>query len=212
MRKVENESNNFSYFIKGKYVIEFSPNSRGFSGRPDQFLSIRWMHFENTSWNSRGCVKRAVGKSGEVSSIYPSIVLYRPTWMAKVQRKYPALQLDKRSEILEVKASQSLLSVVFASWILVSLTSGLISGINCRTTRSSDGASRSGPLLQRNNFRYLSRPKCRSGIWSTVDAQNFDVLMWTDLKCNSANKNNYGKNWLNLLVVNFFAWKLHFIL
>lgn len=68
MRKVENESNNFSYFIKGKYVIEFSPNSRGFSGRPDQFLSIRWIHCKNTSWNSRGCVKRAVGKSGEVSS------------------------------------------------------------------------------------------------------------------------------------------------
>lgn len=152
MRKVENESNNFSYFIKGKYVIEFSPNSRGFSGRPDQFLSIRWMHCKNTSWNSRGCVKRAVGKSGEVSSIYPSIVLYRPTWIAKVQRKYPALQLDKRSDILEVKAAQSLLSVVFASWILVSLTSGLISGINCRTMRSSDGASRSGPLLQTKQF------------------------------------------------------------
>ena len=86
MRKVENESNNFSYFIKGKYVIEVSPNSRGFSGRPDQ-----------------------------LPVLYPSIVLYRPTRIGKVQRKYPALQLDKRSEILEVKAAQSLRSVVFAS-------------------------------------------------------------------------------------------------
>lgn len=159
MRKVENESNNFSYFIKGKYVIEFSRNSRGFSGWPGQFLSIRWMHCKNTSWNSRGCVKRAVGKSGEVSSIYPSIVLYRPTWTAKVRSKYPALQLDKRREILEVKASQSLLSVVFASWILVSLTSGLISGINCRTMRSSDGASRSGPLLQTKEFSLSLKTK-----------------------------------------------------
>lgn len=161
MRKVENESNNFSYFIKGKYVIEFSPNSRGFSGRPDQFLSIRWIHCKNTSWNSRGCVKRAVGKSSEVSSsdIYPSIVLYRPTWIAKVQRKYPALQLDKRSEILEVKEAQSLLSVVFASWILVSLSSGLISGINCRTMRSSDGASRSGQLLQTKQFSLSLKTK-----------------------------------------------------
>ena len=164
MRKVENESNNFSYFIKGKYVIEFSRNSRGFSGWPGQFLSIRWMHCKNTSWNSRGCVKRAVGKSGEVSSIYPSIVLYRPTWTAKVQSKYPVLQLDKRREILEVKASQSLLSisVVFASWILVSLTSGLISGINCRTMRSSDGASRSGPLLQTKEFSLSLKTKMQA--------------------------------------------------
>ena len=136
--------------LREKYVIVFSPNSRWFSGSPDKYLSICLIYCKTSSWNSRGCNMGTVGKSGVIFLTYPSTELYWPT--AYVQRRYPALQLDQRGEILDVRPAQRLLRVAFASWILLSLVSGLISGIKCWTIKWSKGASCSGQLRHTKQF------------------------------------------------------------
>ena len=136
--------------FREKYVIVFSPNSCWLSGSPDKYFSICLMHCKTSSWNSRGWNMRTVGKSGVICLTYLCSELYWST--AYVQRRYPALQLDKRGEILDVRPAQRLLRVACASWILLSLASGLISGIKCWTLKWSKGASFSGQLQHTKQF------------------------------------------------------------
>ena len=137
--------NNFSYFVKGKIL-----NSRWLSCSPDKSFSICLMHCKTSSWNSRGWNMRTVGKSGVIFLTYSSSELYWPT--AYVQQRYPALELEKRGEIWDVKPPQRLLRVAFASWILLSLASGLMSGVKCWTIKWCKRASCSGQLQHTKQF------------------------------------------------------------
>ena len=104
------------------------------------------MHCKNTYWNSRGCVKGAVVKFGR------SFLNISVNWSVSANMNSKGTTQIPCSTVGQEKRKFGSKSSTESIWILVSLTSGLISGINCRTMRSSDGASRSGPLLQTNNI------------------------------------------------------------
>lgn len=111
------------------------------------------MHCKNTSGNSRGCVKRAVGKSGEVSSSDISVnCSISANMSSKGTTQIPCFTVgqDKRNfgSKSSTESTQCRICILNPCFV-----------INCRTMRSSDGASRSGPLLQMKQFSLSLKTK-----------------------------------------------------